>query len=185
MLSTPTHCSSDSDYQYHYPHSSYHQLDMPEDPFISYAQALHAYTLALWTESRRLAEEKARTRSQAETAKKVKKAAQQAAAVQQYQEQLKHEEEEQREYVRQQKLLQQAKAKSEQLLLQQQQQTLQSGASVKLSGAGLNASVGGDPIGSSSRGSASWSVSTIIPPSSSSSSQSTPKSSSVTSTTAQ
>ncbi|KAF9813985.1 hypothetical protein IEO21_05356 [Rhodonia placenta] len=33
------------------------------DPFILYAQSLHDYTLRLWTESRRLAEEKARARA--------------------------------------------------------------------------------------------------------------------------
>ncbi|KAG8219616.1 hypothetical protein J3R82DRAFT_570, partial [Butyriboletus roseoflavus] len=33
------------------------------DPFVSYSQALHDYTLHLWTESRRIAEEKARSRS--------------------------------------------------------------------------------------------------------------------------
>ncbi|EIW86934.1 hypothetical protein CONPUDRAFT_79138 [Coniophora puteana RWD-64-598 SS2] len=31
-----------------------------KDPFVLYSQALHTYTLRLWTESRRLAEEKAR-----------------------------------------------------------------------------------------------------------------------------
>lgn len=30
------------------------------DPFVSYSRSLHEYTLKLWTESRRLAEEKAR-----------------------------------------------------------------------------------------------------------------------------
>ncbi|KAG6333056.1 hypothetical protein ID866_6033 [Astraeus odoratus] len=30
------------------------------DPFLSYSRSLHDYTLRLWTESRRLAEEKAR-----------------------------------------------------------------------------------------------------------------------------
>ncbi|KAH0838125.1 hypothetical protein J3R83DRAFT_6375 [Lanmaoa asiatica] len=33
------------------------------DPFVSYSQALHDYTLHLWTESRRTAEEKARSRA--------------------------------------------------------------------------------------------------------------------------
>ncbi|CCL98102.1 uncharacterized protein FIBRA_00096 [Fibroporia radiculosa] len=33
------------------------------DPFILYAQSLHDYTLRLWTESRRIAEEKARARA--------------------------------------------------------------------------------------------------------------------------
>ncbi|KIJ65062.1 hypothetical protein HYDPIDRAFT_110958 [Hydnomerulius pinastri MD-312] len=33
------------------------------DPFLSYSQALHDYTLKLWTESRRIAEEKARGRA--------------------------------------------------------------------------------------------------------------------------
>ncbi|KAG0702752.1 hypothetical protein DFH29DRAFT_781197, partial [Suillus ampliporus] len=31
-----------------------------QDPFISYSKTLHDYTLNLWTESRRVAEEKAR-----------------------------------------------------------------------------------------------------------------------------
>ncbi|KAN0100423.1 hypothetical protein V8E55_000407 [Tylopilus felleus] len=34
-----------------------------DDPFVSYSQALHDYTLRLWTESRRIAEEKARSRA--------------------------------------------------------------------------------------------------------------------------
>ncbi|KAF8140479.1 hypothetical protein EV363DRAFT_1207104 [Boletus edulis] len=33
------------------------------DPIVSYSQALHDYTLHLWTESRRMAEEKARCRA--------------------------------------------------------------------------------------------------------------------------
>lgn len=33
------------------------------DPFVSYSQSLHDYTLRLWTESRRIAEEKARFRA--------------------------------------------------------------------------------------------------------------------------
>ncbi|GBE77650.1 hypothetical protein SCP_0105300 [Sparassis crispa] len=33
------------------------------DPFVLYTQSLHDYTLQLWTESRRLAEEKARIRA--------------------------------------------------------------------------------------------------------------------------
>ncbi|KAF9229032.1 hypothetical protein BS17DRAFT_670051, partial [Gyrodon lividus] len=33
------------------------------DPFVSYSKALHDYTLRLWTESRRIAEEKARSRA--------------------------------------------------------------------------------------------------------------------------
>jgi len=38
--------------------------EQPEiDPFILYAQSLHDYTLRLWTESRRVAEEKARARA--------------------------------------------------------------------------------------------------------------------------
>ncbi|KIM70334.1 hypothetical protein SCLCIDRAFT_1207665 [Scleroderma citrinum Foug A] len=40
------------------------------DPFQSYSRSLHDYTLRLWTESRRLAEEKARnktTRREGET----------------------------------------------------------------------------------------------------------------------
>ncbi|KAH7923903.1 hypothetical protein BV22DRAFT_1014395 [Leucogyrophana mollusca] len=36
--------------------------DFHSDPFILYSQALHDYTLKLWTESRRIAEEKARGR---------------------------------------------------------------------------------------------------------------------------
>ncbi|KIK96555.1 hypothetical protein PAXRUDRAFT_825835 [Paxillus rubicundulus Ve08.2h10] len=35
---------------------------LDNDPFVSYSQALHDYTLRLWTESRRIAEEKARKR---------------------------------------------------------------------------------------------------------------------------
>ncbi|KAG9314164.1 hypothetical protein JVU11DRAFT_4950 [Chiua virens] len=34
-----------------------------DDPIVSYSQALHDYTLRLWTESRRMAEEKARSRA--------------------------------------------------------------------------------------------------------------------------
>ncbi|TFY67326.1 hypothetical protein EVJ58_g1702 [Rhodofomes roseus] len=38
--------------------------DQPHiDPFVLYAQSLHDYTLRLWTESRRVAEEKARARA--------------------------------------------------------------------------------------------------------------------------
>ena len=38
--------------------------DQPDiDPFVLYAQSLHDYTLRLWTESRRVAEEKARARA--------------------------------------------------------------------------------------------------------------------------
>jgi len=38
--------------------------DHPDiDPFVLYAQSLHDYTLRLWTESRRVAEEKARARA--------------------------------------------------------------------------------------------------------------------------
>ncbi|KIM88957.1 hypothetical protein PILCRDRAFT_813957 [Piloderma croceum F 1598] len=33
------------------------------DPFIDYSRSLHNYTLRLWTESRRLAEEKARVKT--------------------------------------------------------------------------------------------------------------------------
>jgi hypothetical protein len=33
------------------------------DPFINYSRSLHNYTLRLWTESRRLAEEKARVKT--------------------------------------------------------------------------------------------------------------------------
>ncbi|KAL7285227.1 hypothetical protein PYCCODRAFT_1434448 [Trametes coccinea BRFM310] len=35
------------------------------DPFIQYARSLHDYTLRLWTESRRIAEEKARLKAAA------------------------------------------------------------------------------------------------------------------------
>ena len=35
------------------------------DPFILYARSLHDYTLRLWTESRRIAEEKARLKAAA------------------------------------------------------------------------------------------------------------------------
>ena len=35
------------------------------DPFVLYARSLHDYTLRLWTESRRIAEEKARIRAAA------------------------------------------------------------------------------------------------------------------------
>ncbi|KAF8560147.1 hypothetical protein OG21DRAFT_1502488 [Imleria badia] len=34
-----------------------------DDPIVSYSQSLHDYTLRLWTESRRIAEEKARSRA--------------------------------------------------------------------------------------------------------------------------
>ncbi|KAH7886006.1 hypothetical protein F5I97DRAFT_1188361 [Phlebopus sp. FC_14] len=45
-----------------------------KDPFVSYSQAIHDYTLKLWTESRRIAEEKARNRSarRQETSRKQK-----------------------------------------------------------------------------------------------------------------
>ncbi|KAH9944019.1 uncharacterized protein BXZ73DRAFT_21942, partial [Epithele typhae] len=33
------------------------------DPFVTYARSLHDYTLRLWTESRRMAEEKARLKA--------------------------------------------------------------------------------------------------------------------------
>ncbi|KAI3621879.1 hypothetical protein WG66_015888 [Moniliophthora roreri] len=39
---------------------------MSMDPFVLYSRSLHDYTLRLWTESRRLAEEKARARSKGE-----------------------------------------------------------------------------------------------------------------------
>lgn len=40
------------------------RTDQPDiDPFIVYAQSLHDYTLRLWTESRRIAEDKARARA--------------------------------------------------------------------------------------------------------------------------
>ena len=35
------------------------------DPFVLYAKSLHDYTLRLWTESRRLAEEKAKLKAAA------------------------------------------------------------------------------------------------------------------------
>ena len=35
------------------------------DPFVLYARSLHDYTLRLWTESRRIAEEKARLKAAA------------------------------------------------------------------------------------------------------------------------
>ncbi|KAI8981243.1 hypothetical protein BD414DRAFT_492081 [Trametes punicea] len=35
------------------------------DPFVLYARSLHDYTLRLWTESRRIAEEKARVKAAA------------------------------------------------------------------------------------------------------------------------
>ncbi|OJT08976.1 hypothetical protein TRAPUB_110 [Trametes pubescens] len=35
------------------------------DPFVLYARSLHDYTLRLWTESRRIAEEKSRIRAAA------------------------------------------------------------------------------------------------------------------------
>ncbi|KAI0330613.1 hypothetical protein GY45DRAFT_1225534, partial [Cubamyces sp. BRFM 1775] len=35
------------------------------DPFVMYARSLHDYTLRLWTESRRIAEEKARIKAAA------------------------------------------------------------------------------------------------------------------------
>lgn len=36
-----------------------------DDPFVQYARSLHDYTLRLWTESRRIAEEKARMKAAA------------------------------------------------------------------------------------------------------------------------
>ncbi|TFK80384.1 hypothetical protein K466DRAFT_591885 [Polyporus arcularius HHB13444] len=38
------------------------------DPFVVYARSLHNYTLRLWTESRRIAEEKARVKAAATAA---------------------------------------------------------------------------------------------------------------------
>ncbi|KAI0681661.1 hypothetical protein C8T65DRAFT_517193, partial [Cerioporus squamosus] len=38
------------------------------DPFVLYARSLHDYTLRLWTESRRIAEEKARIKAAAAAA---------------------------------------------------------------------------------------------------------------------
>ncbi|KAL4069810.1 hypothetical protein V8B97DRAFT_637076 [Scleroderma yunnanense] len=37
--------------------------EFEQDPFVSYSRALHDYTLGLWTESRRVAEEKARNKT--------------------------------------------------------------------------------------------------------------------------
>ncbi|EMD41862.1 hypothetical protein CERSUDRAFT_79483 [Gelatoporia subvermispora B] len=50
------------------------------DPFVLYAQSLHDYTLQLWIESRRIAEEKAHTKAAA------------AAAARKQEEQQKHRE---------------------------------------------------------------------------------------------
>ncbi|KAI6047841.1 hypothetical protein EDC04DRAFT_2555826 [Pisolithus marmoratus] len=36
--------------------------DLHKDPFVSYSRSIHDYTLRLWTESRRVAEEKARNK---------------------------------------------------------------------------------------------------------------------------
>ncbi|KAI6161436.1 hypothetical protein EDD17DRAFT_1481726 [Pisolithus thermaeus] len=37
--------------------------DFKKDPFLSYSRSLHDYTLRLWTESRRVAEEEARNKA--------------------------------------------------------------------------------------------------------------------------
>lgn len=42
-----------------------HQHTGETDPFVTYARSLHDYTLRLWTESRRIAEEKARGKAAA------------------------------------------------------------------------------------------------------------------------
>ncbi|KZT02506.1 uncharacterized protein LAESUDRAFT_730263 [Laetiporus sulphureus 93-53] len=53
MLANPPQCND--------PSQCNEQHDI--DPFILYAQSLHNYTLQLWTESRRIAEEKRRDRA--------------------------------------------------------------------------------------------------------------------------
>ncbi|KAH9897980.1 hypothetical protein C8Q73DRAFT_834065 [Cubamyces lactineus] len=45
------------------------------DPFVLYARSLHDYTLRLWTESRRIAEEKARIKAAAVAASTAKSTA--------------------------------------------------------------------------------------------------------------
>ncbi|KIJ21977.1 hypothetical protein PAXINDRAFT_165297 [Paxillus involutus ATCC 200175] len=45
------------------PQSISSRARLDNDPFVSYSQALHDYTLRLWTESRRIAEEKSRNRA--------------------------------------------------------------------------------------------------------------------------
>ena len=46
--------------------ASVHQQPTGEvDPFVTYARSLHDYTLRLWTESRRIAEEKNRLKAAA------------------------------------------------------------------------------------------------------------------------
>ena len=45
----------------------HHQQAAEADPFVLYARSLHDYTLRLWTESRRIAEEKARLKAAAGT----------------------------------------------------------------------------------------------------------------------
>ncbi|KAI6007125.1 hypothetical protein EDD15DRAFT_2152772 [Pisolithus albus] len=37
--------------------------EFSKDPFLSYSRSLHDYTLRLWTESRRVAEEEARNKA--------------------------------------------------------------------------------------------------------------------------
>ncbi|KAM5531890.1 hypothetical protein V8D89_014444 [Ganoderma adspersum] len=44
-----------------------HQHAGETDPFVTYSRSLHDYTLRLWTESRRIAEEKARGKAAAAT----------------------------------------------------------------------------------------------------------------------
>ncbi|KAI6120704.1 hypothetical protein EDD16DRAFT_1574959 [Pisolithus croceorrhizus] len=43
--------------------SSMSRSDFKKDPFLSYSRSLHDYTLRLWTESRRVAEEEARNKA--------------------------------------------------------------------------------------------------------------------------
>ncbi|KAI0375427.1 hypothetical protein BV20DRAFT_934352 [Pilatotrama ljubarskyi] len=46
-------------------HNTPNQYAGESDPFVLYARSLHDYTLRLWTESRRIAEEKARIKAAA------------------------------------------------------------------------------------------------------------------------
>ncbi|KAL4241710.1 hypothetical protein ABKN59_000708 [Abortiporus biennis] len=45
------------------------------DPFVMYSKSLHDYTLRLWTESRRMAEDKARQRAAAKKEEAERRAA--------------------------------------------------------------------------------------------------------------
>ncbi|OCH87482.1 hypothetical protein OBBRIDRAFT_796197 [Obba rivulosa] len=45
--------------------TSTNRTETEADPFVLYAQSLHDYTLRLWIESRRIAEEKAHTKAAA------------------------------------------------------------------------------------------------------------------------